>query len=123
MKEKKVSSTGYDIDSYGPARDLVSQINLIPNISVEDMHPFAEHEFEAVWCAHVLEHCQNTGKALSEIYRVLKPEGTLFLMVPPFKHRLAGGHVNVGWNLGLLAYNLLLAGFDVKKGGIYQLQI
>jgi ubiquinone/menaquinone biosynthesis C-methylase UbiE len=35
-----------------------------------------------VWCSHVLEHVQDDCKALSEIFRVLAPDGMLVLQVP-----------------------------------------
>lgn len=35
-----------------------------------------------VWCSHVLEHIVDDRKALSELYRILAPAGTLVLQVP-----------------------------------------
>jgi SAM-dependent methyltransferase len=43
---------------------------------------FADETFSAVVCNHVLEHVTEDRKALSEIYRVLKPEGWASLQVP-----------------------------------------
>lgn len=37
--------------------------------------------FDHVVCSHVLEHVDD-GKALEELFRILKPGGTLFAMVP-----------------------------------------
>jgi len=49
-----------------------------------DIHaiPFEANTFEVVLCNHVLEHVQDDIKAMSEIYRVLKPGGFAILMVP-----------------------------------------
>ena len=51
-----------------------------------DIHdiPFGESEFDVVFCNHVLEHVDDDLKAISEIYRVLKPKGWAILQVPFF---------------------------------------
>lgn len=41
-----------------------------------------EDEFSVIYCSHVLEHVPDDGKALSELYRVLKPGGWAILNVP-----------------------------------------
>jgi len=43
---------------------------------------FKDNSFDAVICNHVLEHIPDDRKALSEIYRVLKPGGWAILQVP-----------------------------------------
>lgn len=51
-----------------------------------DIHqiPFQENTFDVVLCNHVLEHVDNDIKAMSEITRVLKPNGFAILQVPFF---------------------------------------
>lgn len=44
--------------------------------------PFVENTFDMVICNHVLEHIPEDRKAMSEIYRVLKPGGMAILQVP-----------------------------------------
>jgi SAM-dependent methyltransferase len=51
------------------------------HIDVQDMR-FDDHIFDIVVCCHVLEHVQDDDRALSEIYRVLKPGGFAILQVP-----------------------------------------
>ena len=46
--------------------------------------PFDDGSFEIVFCNHVLEHVDDDFKAMSEIYRVLKPGGWGILQVPLF---------------------------------------
>ena len=46
-----------------------------------DLH-FDESTFDWVICNHVLEHIPNDRKAMTEIYRVLKPKGKAILQVP-----------------------------------------
>ncbi len=51
-----------------------------------DVHdiPFDEGKFDVVFCNHVMEHVADDYKAMSEIYRVLKPGGFAILQVPLF---------------------------------------
>ncbi|MEM9390767.1 MAG: methyltransferase domain-containing protein [Bacteroidota bacterium] len=51
-----------------------------------DVHqiPFDENTFDAVMCNHVMEHVEDDLKAMSEIYRVLKPGGWAIMQVPFF---------------------------------------
>lgn len=51
-----------------------------------DVHaiPFDENTFDVVLCNHVLEHVRDDLKAMSEIKRVLKPQGFAILQVPFF---------------------------------------
>lgn len=41
-------------------------------------------KFDIVICSHVLEHVIDPDKALAEIYRILKADGTAIIMVPLF---------------------------------------
>jgi len=43
---------------------------------------FPENTFDVIICNHVLEHIPDDGKALSELYRVLKKGGWASLQVP-----------------------------------------
>ena len=44
-----------------------------------DSLPYEGESFDLVWCNGVLHHMENTGKGLSELIRVLKVEGWLWL--------------------------------------------
>jgi len=46
------------------------------------MRLYANNHFDFFICSHVLEHVQDDHKALSELYRILKPGGFGILMVP-----------------------------------------
>lgn len=65
--------------------------------------PFPDRSFDAVISNHSLEHFHDLGGSLSEIGRILKPTGALYIAVPDastFCDRLyrwlarGGGHVN-----------------------------
>ncbi|MEO0819025.1 MAG: class I SAM-dependent methyltransferase [Pseudomonadota bacterium] len=49
-------------------------------VNIEAMQ-FEDDSFDCIVCGHVLEHVDDT-KALAEIFRVLAPGGTAFLMIP-----------------------------------------
>lgn len=51
----------------------------ITKIKLED------NSVDYIHCCHVLEHIENDKAAMSEIYRILKTNGTAFIMVPEFK--------------------------------------
>lgn len=44
--------------------------------------PFPDHAFDHVVCSEVLEHLPDDTRAVQELYRVLKPGGTLVVTVP-----------------------------------------
>ena len=44
--------------------------------------PFEDNSFEIVLCLSVLEHLEDPKKALREMHRVLKPNGTILVSVP-----------------------------------------
>jgi SAM-dependent methyltransferase len=51
-----------------------------------DIHqiPFDDNTFDAAMCNHVMEHVKDDFKAMSEIYRVLKPGGWVIIQIPLF---------------------------------------
>lgn len=69
---------------------------------------------DLVWCSHVLEHLPDVGRALERFRSLLLPGGRLAVTVPPLKPEVVGGHLSL-WTLGLLAYRLIVAGFDCSE--------
>lgn len=78
-----------------------------------------KHKFDAIWCCMVLEHTLNPNQFLSKIRSDIKEGGVLSITVPPLKHEIVGGHVNL-FNAGLLLYRLVVAGFDCSSAYIKQ---
>lgn len=48
--------------------------------------PFAEEQFDIVTMLDVLEHVEEDGTAVREIYRILKPGGSFILTVPAYQN-------------------------------------
>jgi SAM-dependent methyltransferase len=48
---------------------------------IQDL-PFENEEFDVIFCNHVLEHVDDDKKALSELFRVMKPGGWGIFQVP-----------------------------------------
>jgi len=44
--------------------------------------PFENESFDFILCNHVLEHIPDDTKAMQELYRILKPDGTAILQIP-----------------------------------------
>ncbi|MGD0277731.1 MAG: class I SAM-dependent methyltransferase [Smithella sp.] len=69
--------------------------------------PFADASFDCVICSEVLEHIPDHEKAMKELDRILKPQGTLVVSVPRFftericwfiswqYHNEEGGHIRI----------------------------
>mgnify|MGYP001583979719 CR=1 FL=1 len=104
LKEKKIldlgcgrgefltamKSKGYDIIGVepDPYKDEAIERNKKDNgVEVEvlkvpgEAMPFQSETFDFIYCNDVLEHCKNPHQLLREIYRVLKPEGQMYLTV------------------------------------------
>jgi len=60
-------------DLYSPIVDVKADICDLP---------FEENSFDIIFCNHVLEHIEDDKKAMSELYRVLKPGGMGIFQIP-----------------------------------------
>lgn len=85
-----------------PEPSIAQRVAAVPNIGyvsidlqlpAADVHadivgrlPFQDSTFDSVLCSHVLEHVHDDRAALEEIYRVLKPGGLAFFLVPISEH-------------------------------------
>lgn len=76
-----------------------------------------DEKFDCIWLSHVLEHVRNIGGFLEKAYHDLGDGGILAVTVPPLKHDLVSGHINL-FNSGTLVYHLIQAGFDCRMASV-----
>ena len=71
---KKIKKLNYTTtDLFSPLADVKADIcNL----------PFKDNEFDYIFCNHVLEHIPDDNKAISELFRVLAPNGIGIFQIP-----------------------------------------
>jgi SAM-dependent methyltransferase len=73
-KFKKMKNLDYtSADLFSPIVDVKADILALP---------FDDNIYDVIICNHVLEHIMDDRKAMSELYRVLKPKGWGILQVP-----------------------------------------
>ncbi len=53
--------------------------------SLEDSHSLGQNTFDCITMWHVLEHIPDVEQQISELKRLLRPDGYLFIAVPNFK--------------------------------------
>ena len=89
---KYMSNTCFALDlpvtgRFGFSYDTLEELrannkNINPLFATADALPFKGQAFDVVICTEVLEHIHNDESAISEISRVMKTEGQLFLTTP-----------------------------------------
>jgi len=65
----------------------IDMVSSSPEVRTHDIRknlPYSDTEFDACYSSHVLEHLsqQEAKNLLSEVYRILKPEGIIRIVVP-----------------------------------------
>ena len=86
LKNKERIDTGWNLTlsdySEGMVQSVQQKLIGIPNIqytqlNIEDI-PFEDNRFDVIIASHMLYHVTNRKKALREVRRVLKPDGTFY---------------------------------------------
>ena len=75
-------------------------------------YPKRVNMFDCIWCSHVLEHQLNVNAFLAKI--LYMADKVVAITVPPAKSEIVGGHYTT-WNMGILIYNMVMAGFDCTE--------
>lgn len=64
-----------DIVDYGG--NVVHDLNKVP-------YPFEDNTFDEILASHVMEHLNNFNSTVTELHRILKPNGILTVYAPFF---------------------------------------
>jgi SAM-dependent methyltransferase len=87
--------------------------------TVADSLPFPDDVLDTVLFLEVLEHLENDGAALREIWRVLRPRGKLVISVPvppgEVNECSEWGHKREGYELPAIVHLLTVNAFEVEK--------
>ncbi len=98
-----LSETGKAMESQP---DALSKDYLVSIADINNL-PFADASFDCIICSEVLEHIPDHTKAIKELDRILKPNGTLAVSVPRYfaericwfishdYHNNEGGHIRI----------------------------
>ena len=62
--------------------DLMSS-SAMEHMDITDLR-LDDNSFSLLWCSHVLEHIEDDRKAISELFRVLRPSGIAVILVPVY---------------------------------------
>lgn len=96
-KETEFFTKDLKVLHIAPEQCFFKRFKALPNIDyttgdlespIADVHfdvqdiPFENDSYDVVICNHVLEHVDDDAKAMSELYRILKPNGFAILQVP-----------------------------------------
>lgn len=108
----EVYATWVNIESYDLNSNLQDKITLKESFVTK--LDFPDDMFDIVWASHILEHEINPGLAFQEIRRVLKNGGKCIICLPPYKTKIVWGHVNTGYTLWQMMYQLLLSRYNIQ---------
>lgn len=97
------------------AKSLYAKKNISCAVASATTLPFPDNHFDRIICTEVLEHVRDHKKAIKEIARVLRKNGTAIITVPSADHpisfdpinwllvRITGKHLPIGvWSYGHL---------------------
>jgi len=76
------SHCNYNAHDFGKTPKLKGKYTQLDYISDITNIPVDSNTFEVIICTEVLEHIPEPIKAINEFYRILKPQGILFLTAP-----------------------------------------
>ena len=78
---KRPGSIGIDVNPRSQA-DVIHDLNRFP-------YPFAQNNFDEIYCDNVIEHLDDVVKVMEELHRIAKPSALVTIIVPFFPNRYA----------------------------------
>jgi len=115
LPDKVTQYDTFDIERRVPEVKFVGDI--------QNMDMIKDGSYDSAICIEVLEHVQNPFKAISEVYRILKQDGTLILSIPHLCRLHEEPYDFYRYTKYGIKFLLENAGFEVLKitprGGIF----
>ena len=114
---------GHSIFGFDYAREAVSAVHRrgfrrIARASITEI-PYASDTFDLAYSFEVIDEVSDSDRAIRELYRVLKPGGSLLLRLPAFDWLRSSHDADIGtlhrYTLGELEEKVRLAGFRVRR--------
>jgi len=104
--EKMPDAIGVDIDKNSDA-DIIHDLNVYP-------YPFKENTIDQVYAKHIIEHLDDPRGFLKEIWRILKPQATVFIETPHFSNYVAYAEPQHKLYYSYFMFKELLKGIDLQ---------
>lgn len=120
---KSVKGVDLDREKIETAKKIATSLKLKnTNFEVADINslPFADNSFDQVLCSEVIEHIADDRKAILEIFRVLKQNGTLVLTTTSkinlnLQHKDGFNHARPGYTIDGLRSLFQNSGLKVER--------
>lgn len=93
---KAPGAIGVDSNRDATAADVICDLNR--------PLPFADSSFDLVRAVHVIEHLDDVLRAMSELHRVARPGGTLYLVTPHYTDFISWCDPTHRWHLNSFSF-------------------
>lgn len=93
------------------------QVDNIDVISGNFMEVEFSEKYDVIFCSHVIEHQLNVNLFLIKLISLARDGGLVCITAPDAHRHLEGGHLTL-WTPGLLAYNIVMCGYDLSKSNL-----
>jgi|GEM_PF-5935849 len=118
LKDKFVEDFDYVSIDFPPRTSRLGVIEAGLNVDLRNTD-FKDDYFDVIICTSVLDHIKETEQAIKEIFRILKPGGIAFIIVPIFKdiksEQVEKPVLGNWWRCGLDFFQKYVdAGFETK---------
>ena len=116
-------NSGHAIYGFDYAREAVSAVKRrgfekVARASITDI-PYPSEFFDLAYSFEVIDEVADSDRAIRELYRVLKPGGSLLLRLPAFDWLRSSHDTDIGtlhrYTLGEIEEKVRLAGFQIRK--------
>ena len=133
LADREIQKYGLDL-----GRDFIKHVHSKHGDTVTTLQsdalniPLIDNVMESVVCSEVLEHVPDPSRAIEEMFRILKPQGTLLITTPNISLRWTIIEAiwtrvrrqiieteHVAFTSRRLRYNLITAGFTIKENRVF----